>query len=972
MKTTLVCILSAFFFLDSIVVAQVPPREPGYKILSQKFSTSVDKSGRAVETRLEKMLVTSNEGATSLSNFPVTVMRSETKFKLLKAEVKTAGKVFQVPARDVQKSIIPKERTGLVEIVQHIVPFDQVKVGSEITVEYQLETESLVKGQFNTILSVTNEGFADDESQSVLSDLPLKTVANDFDGFYELNERQLNGKYWVELKPTQKARMLVGREKKVGVVYVASTSTWLDFNKVIAGPYQQAIAEKLPPEFQAIVDSAKAGKTAPAQIEDAAEKIRALITYAGDWRTVKKSMFPVGHKTIVSRGRGDCKDYSVTMTAILRKLGFEAYVALTYRRDGTEDLSLLKKMADLPSSMAFNHAIVWTKDSTGAVRWIDPTNPKVFADILSDDLLGNFALVLDGKSAEVQYLPSKNTMPSLSRIEQTVTIAPDNSANVTAKLSMNPNAYNSFALIEAQVGAENMKRVFGALVNPRSKSAAEYKFEKNGDSFEYNFSLISSDWVSEKKFDSFYVYVNPIAIMPFGRMSDRGDTFLGHEGVTSVKTTLKEKLALDPIAHECHGRSPWMDFDRTVDIVGKDTVVYDSYSVKQSFIPRKDQKALAFTSFMADLRDCAADAYIQTFKDPRSISAKDLEQDNKKGPPVEKMTEADAKKMEDATDPSLMGYFARKLYKYYTLRLAKDELAHKDPMARWGRAVKIRQMGYSHGTNFGSGYLDDALREVSAGIAYATGDAEKRLYALRSKIHADLGNKTKADEDFKFLLAKYPTAFETYFQGYYLNEKSDNFANAEKWLHSAAIAATDPADKFYVRKKLASLLGNLKRYPEAVAQYNELLKSSDASAWDYHNAAIVHYAMNDYDVCIDYEKKALAMMEFGAAKDTLSDALTKKGARHSMTARDPATQQMTNTSEPLYLEALKWNPENVDALAHLSMVHLNYFTLDQKAEQLKKGKKYLDRALELNPRHPMVQLVLQGYLSMSKQHNITL
>lgn len=81
---------------------------------------------------------------------------------------------------------------------------------------------------------------------------------------------------------------------------------------------------------------------------------------------------------------------------------------------------------------------------------------------------------------------------------------------------------------------------------------------------------------------------------------------------------------------------------------------------------------------------------------------------------------------------------------------------------------------------------------------------------------------------------------------------------------------------------------------------------------------------------------------------------------------------MTNSSESLYLEALKWNPDNVDALAHLSLVHLNYFTLDQKADQLKKGKKYLNRALELNPRHPMVQLALQGYLSTSKQHNITL
>ena len=79
------------------------------------------------------------------------------------------------------------------------------------------------------------------------------------------------------------------------------------------------------------------------------------------------SHIPRDPATVLQRSWGDCKDKSLLLTAILRELGVEAYVALT---DNDSGGGLLEK---LPSPGAFDHAItVIVKD--GKRYWIDPTN----------------------------------------------------------------------------------------------------------------------------------------------------------------------------------------------------------------------------------------------------------------------------------------------------------------------------------------------------------------------------------------------------------------------------------------------------------------------------------------------------------------------------------------------------------------------------------------------------------------------
>ena len=94
------------------------------------------------------------------------------------------------------------------------------------------------------------------------------------------------------------------------------------------------------------------------------EKIR----YLGDWRPIKGGHIPRSLSVIAKSSFGDCKDLSVSLAAILRKIGFKAQVALIYR-----DYAHHKSNEFTWSNMAaFNHAIV-RAEINNKIYWLDAT-----------------------------------------------------------------------------------------------------------------------------------------------------------------------------------------------------------------------------------------------------------------------------------------------------------------------------------------------------------------------------------------------------------------------------------------------------------------------------------------------------------------------------------------------------------------------------------------------------------------------
>ncbi len=149
---------------------------------------------------------------------------------------------------------------------------------------------------------------------------------------------------------------------------VLSLSTMMSWNEVAMwGADLYAIDETLPESFWTEVTQATSGlKSDSEKIAAALRLVQNKIRYVGV-ETGLGSHKPREPGTTLANGYGDCKDKSVLLVAVLRRLGIKSFPALAHSSAG----HLLDK--HLPSIGVFNHAIVGATASDGTLYWMDPT-----------------------------------------------------------------------------------------------------------------------------------------------------------------------------------------------------------------------------------------------------------------------------------------------------------------------------------------------------------------------------------------------------------------------------------------------------------------------------------------------------------------------------------------------------------------------------------------------------------------------
>ncbi|WDI32780.1 DUF3857 and transglutaminase domain-containing protein [Hyphococcus flavus] len=159
-----------------------------------------------------------------------------------------------------------------------------------------------------------------------------------------------------------------------GYVSVSTFSRWGEVVDSLIGDYDAKSV--LPPDFAANHSWYAEDRALSEKITAAIRYVQDEVRYVGD-ETGVGSHLPRAPTEVIARGWGDCKDKSLLLTAILRSLGIEAYVALT---DADQGYSLPQAA---PSPYAFDHAIVvYIVD--GVTYWNDPTSYDqggVFPDI---------------------------------------------------------------------------------------------------------------------------------------------------------------------------------------------------------------------------------------------------------------------------------------------------------------------------------------------------------------------------------------------------------------------------------------------------------------------------------------------------------------------------------------------------------------------------------------------------------------
>jgi tetratricopeptide (TPR) repeat protein len=155
-----------------------------------------------------------------------------------------------------------------------------------------------------------------------------------------------------------------GLPRDVRLTPVVAFSTAPPWEK-LSNLYGKLIDQKI----QASPVSLPPGLSSGSDLADTAVKltrwVNSQVRYVG-LELGQNSIIPYSPQEILKRGYGDCKDKAVLLTALLRKAGYKASVALLW--DGSNS----DIFPEVPGLDQFDHAIVWVDAKTPL--WLDPTS----------------------------------------------------------------------------------------------------------------------------------------------------------------------------------------------------------------------------------------------------------------------------------------------------------------------------------------------------------------------------------------------------------------------------------------------------------------------------------------------------------------------------------------------------------------------------------------------------------------------
>ena len=88
--------------------------------------------------------------------------------------------------------------------------------------------------------------------------------------------------------------------------------------------------------------------------------------------------------------------------------------------------------------------------------------------------------------------------------------------------------------------------------------------------------------------------------------------------------------------------------------------------------------------------------------------------------------------------------------------------------------------------------------------------------------------------------------------------------------------APGPDMAYIAQARRANILLDMKRYDEAVAAYDALLSQRPSNPWTWHNKSIALMNLGRFDEALECNARALALMDFGAARDMRERILAKQ------------------------------------------------------------------------------------------------
>lgn len=384
-------------------------------ILMDNRHLKIHKDGTYVETTEFVAEVRKESGKDKLVTFPLVYNTRNSKIKIIEAKTIRGNQEFPVDLKNIEDKPLASSPQGFDQNNQILIAFPELALDAKVYVKYEItEIHAPIPGYFSMDFIYGMSQYSKDSQVHMVSELPLHVEISDSEQFLEVKQGQDNQKYTLDIvlkKPIIKMpvdEQFVALDAKLYPwVTVSSLKEWPKLGELLSKRYEEVLNRPLPESFEKIAKEAETKATLIEKINTVTARLAESITYMGDWRTVEGAYIPRNLAEIAKSRLGDCKDFSASTVAILRRIGIQADPALIHR-----GVDYLAPPNHLPNMFNFNHAFVRVYDGKENL-WVDPTNFTSFAQGIYPDIAKREALVLDPKNPQLMMTSTPEAKDSI-------------------------------------------------------------------------------------------------------------------------------------------------------------------------------------------------------------------------------------------------------------------------------------------------------------------------------------------------------------------------------------------------------------------------------------------------------------------------------------------------------------------------------------------------------------------------------
>ena len=588
----------------------------------------VEKDGTYTEEIEYKAKVLKDSAIQYIGNFSLIYNEQSQKVDILSAKTINNKKEIPVDIKFIEDKPLASSVKGFDQTRQILIIFPQVQVGSHIYIRYRRHYKTVpLKGFFSDALIFRNEYYKNMEL-IVESALPLYYKINNPQNFLKSSyRRNINKKRQYELKlrlrrPLFKRildeQYIFANRDLFPWIEITTEKKWSKMFKHLALQYKKRIAEPLPKLHQDILKSVQQVKTGP---EDQIDFIISILTekirYMGDWRPINGGYVPRPLSVIAKTGFGDCKDFSVSLAAILQNLGFKAQVAAVFRSHSYHSSYELK----LPNIYAFNHAVV-RAEKKGKIFWLDPTNTVTYSRGIFTDIADRPSITLQYPKPKFQRTPKIYSSGAEYIFTHNFEITKNDLVKMEGSVHFKGRSAIPFTGASLNMSKKSIDYQFINQIVDDISTLKEWKVK------DYNLKsrivkdfFIQMFYTTEKESSSHFG--NKTQLGPAFRLSrisaidrlnvstlDRiSDLFLGPPQRVVFISKLKNIQPIGNLKINCNLKSKWIDINRKLESQ-KPLTIKDIYEFKKSQISVQDLKSPQFLQFRKNIQRCFKQFFI--------------------------------------------------------------------------------------------------------------------------------------------------------------------------------------------------------------------------------------------------------------------------------------------------------------------------------------------------------------------------